>query len=111
MRIGVYAIYDSTAEVFMRPMYMVNDAAAIRGFINAMLNPQTEMFSDPGDFTLFKVEHWDDVEGKFSGEEFQQNLGNGLKLLSDYKDERIKVKSLQNQISQLNGQDGESANA
>lgn len=112
MKMGVYAIYDATAEVFMRPMFLVNDATAIRGFINAVLNEKSDLFTNPGDFTLYKVDEWDDVEGRFEMLEIKQQLGNGLSLLAQYKEDLTKAAQLQKQVGELtNLKTGDSFNA
>ena len=100
MRMGVYAIWDSKAEAMMQPLFMVNDAVAQRNFVNACLSDQTPMFSNAGDFTLFKVAEWDDIEGRFY-EELRIDLGNGLGLMAQYADELGKVQRLREKIEEL----------
>ncbi|AJK28243.1 putative nonstructural protein [Eel River basin pequenovirus] len=100
MRQGMYAIFDSTAEVHGRPMFLVNDATAIRGFVNALVNPQSEFYQNPADFNLFKIGEYDDIEGAFV-EDGKYNLGNGLQLLAAHKEELEKVQRLQKEIQDL----------
>jgi hypothetical protein len=100
MRQGMYAVYDATAEVHGRPMFLVNDATAVRGFVNALANPQSEFYQNPADFNLFKLGEYDDIEGTFI-EQVKINLGNGLQLLATHKEELERVQKLQKEIQEL----------
>ena len=102
MKQGTYAIYDSTAEVFGRPMFLLNDATAIRGFVNALINPKSEFYQNPEDFTLYRFGEFDDIEGYFDNHD-KVALGNGLTLLSQHRDALVKVQGLQKEIHDLNG--------
>lgn len=101
MKMSVYAIYDSAAEVFMRPMYMVNDAVAVRNFVSALRNKDSGMKDNAADYTLFKVAHWDDVYGVFEQLSSAQNLGNGLHLLSQTVEHYKKVARLHSELDNL----------
>lgn len=103
----VYAMYDSKAEVYSRPMYMVNDATAVRNFVNACLDERSQMYSDPADFTLFRLGEWDDVTGLFSEEEMSVNLGNGLSLMTQHFEQKEKVRILRQKIADLDNFKGE----
>ena len=70
MLIRLYSIFDRVAQVFTEPFSAVNDAAAVRAFSNAQLQPGTMMFSNPADFQLFFICEFDNHDGSISS-----NLG------------------------------------
>lgn len=98
----IYAMYDEAAAVYSRPMFMVNDATAVRNFVNACLHEDSQMYSNPADFTLFYLGEWDDVTGLFSQEDVSVNLGNGLQLMAREAESRRKVAQLREKIAQAN---------
>lgn len=101
MRMNVYAIYDVKADAFMQPLFMVNDDVAIRNFVGACLNPDTPFHLHGQDFTLFCIDEWDDGKGKFVGDALHRDLGNGLQLMIQFRDQIEKVQQLQTQIGKL----------
>lgn len=95
----IYAIYDSMAEAYMRPMFMVNDAVAVRNFVNALRSEQSGMRENVADYTLFGVGEWDDVTGTFNVYHTPNNLGNGLHLLSTHLESLEKISTLQEKLN------------
>ena len=65
MKLGVFVIYDSKAMVYARPMYIHNDAMAMRMAHDVRHNEETDIFRHPEDFTLFKLGEYDDSDASF----------------------------------------------
>jgi hypothetical protein len=61
MKMIMYSIYDSVAEVFNKPFISHNDKDAMRGFRRSIEEVGEEGKSD---FFLFRVGEWNDSEGK-----------------------------------------------
>jgi hypothetical protein len=59
----LYSVYDSVAETWLKPFPMRNKGEAIRGFTQAVNDPQTNLYQHPEDYTLFEIGEWDDEKG------------------------------------------------
>lgn len=59
----LYSVYDSVAEVWGKPFPMKNKGEAIRGFSQAVNDPQTNLYLHPEDYTLFEIGEWNDDAG------------------------------------------------
>lgn len=68
MKLNVYSVFDVKAAVFANPFYMPNDAVAIRGFTEAVNNPQSVLNKHPEDYSLYKLGIFDDSVGKLESE-------------------------------------------
>ena len=77
----MYTIYDSAAEVYMRPFMLQADGQAIRAFTDLVNNPQEPIGQHPEDYTLLFCGLFDDQAGRFiddGADVLPQSLGNGL---------------------------------
>lgn len=66
MILKVYSVFDSKLATFDRPFYMQTDAAAIRGFSDAVNDPNGPVSSwnkHPEDYSLFYLGEFDDQDG------------------------------------------------
>lgn len=63
---GVYAIYDSAANVFTAPTIDISDASAVRSFQQAIANSGSVMNFKPDDFSLFQVGTFDVETGELA---------------------------------------------
>lgn len=75
-----FAVRDTKAEAFTgTPVFVVARGLAVRGFSDAVNNPQSEMGQHPADFTLFEIGEFDQVSGKLLPREGGiLEMGNGL---------------------------------
>ncbi len=55
MKYGIYSIRDAAANVFTAPTIDITDECAIRGFSQAVNNPDAVMNFCPSDFTLYRI--------------------------------------------------------
>ena len=61
MKVFIFTIYDSKAETFNAPFFMTNEPQAVRGFSDAVNNPETPYGKHPEDYTLFLIGEYDDT--------------------------------------------------
>lgn len=80
MKLKMYSIYDSKAQAYYKPMYSHQNGEALRLFIDALEDDKSQFYKHPGDFTIFEIGTWDDVEGHIELLAAKNNLGNGLEL-------------------------------
>lgn len=88
MKIGVYSVFDSKAEVFSQPMFMGNRGQAIRSFQDEINrdNKESLLHKHPADFSLFEIGFWDNEKGVFENLKAPANLGNGLSFVDPKMD-------------------------
>jgi len=60
MNVNIYAVYDTKAEAFGAPFTLQADGIAVRSFIQACENPESEFNRYPNDFTLYQIGTYDD---------------------------------------------------
>jgi hypothetical protein len=62
----VCSVFDSKAAAYSNPFYSPNNAVATRDFLHAATDPQSAMFRNPEDFSLYQVATFDDDSGLFA---------------------------------------------
>lgn len=55
METNVYAIYDTQTKLYSQPYFAINDELMKRSFKGACLNPETDYYKYPKDYSLFKI--------------------------------------------------------
>lgn len=75
MVVKVFSVYDVGVEAYMNPFFMRSRGEALRAFSNLCNDPQTSMFKNPEDYTLFELASYDDSTGKFTNETTPLSLG------------------------------------
>jgi len=60
MILEIFSVYDSKAEAYMTPFFMQSVGQALRSFIDASEDTNTQLSRHPEDFTLFHIGKWDD---------------------------------------------------
>jgi hypothetical protein len=66
MKLALYSIYDSVAEVFHKLFTSHNDRDAIRAFTQTF--SQGEQAANREDYSLWRVAEWHDNNGEVKGE-------------------------------------------
>lgn len=89
MKLYVFTVYDSAAEVFMHPFYMQSRATAIRAFRDTIERPDHQFAKHPADFTLMEIGTYDDSTGLFTQLQAKENLGTALEHLAAMKNEGV----------------------
>ena len=63
MKKGLFAVYDSSANLYDNPFVAVNKAVAVRSFGQACQDPKTPMNQFPKEFRLTIIGIYDDETG------------------------------------------------
>lgn len=66
MDIFVYAVFDSKAEAFGTPMFLLTKGMALRGFSDACADPASPMAKHPEDYVLHQIGTYEQNSGKLS---------------------------------------------
>lgn len=74
-KLGVFAIYDSKAQFFMKPFNVRNKGEAIRGFADLANDQNTVVGKHPEDFGLFELGSFDEEKGLFDNKTAPESLG------------------------------------
>ena len=64
MKLNVYAIFDSAAVMYERPVCFRADGEAMRFFENLCLNAESPVAKHPEDFSFYKIATYDDNKGE-----------------------------------------------
>lgn len=59
-KLNLYAVHDSKAGMYNRPMPSTNDQTAIRGFIAQAINPESDIHKNQYDYSLFRIGQYDE---------------------------------------------------
>lgn len=78
MKMQVFAVYDSKAEVFGLPLFFTAKGLAVRAFDEQCNNPESQMYKHPGDFTLFHLGEYDQDTGLMVSLPTPTSLGTGV---------------------------------
>jgi len=62
----IYSVLDTKAAAFAPPFFLHRDEVAIRAFRDAVLDPKHPMSAHPGDYHLYNIGQFDDVDGRVS---------------------------------------------
>lgn len=61
---GVYIVRDNCADNYLNPFTAINNDVAIRMFANSFQDNRSAMASNPGDFDLYRIGHYDRLVGE-----------------------------------------------
>lgn len=70
-----YVVYDSAAEAYGVPFFIRSKGEAVRGFAQAVKDPQTQINKHPADYTLFEIGEYDEISGEIKPYNAKINLG------------------------------------
>lgn len=65
---NMYVIYDVKAEVYNKPVFMMNHNVAIRAASDVLKDPNSEIAKHPEDFTMFYIGTYEDTTAAFDFE-------------------------------------------
>ena len=71
----MFVVYDSVGEIYERPFIHRTRGEALRGFTQAVNDPQTALYHNPEDFTLFEIGEWCQDTGVATMYEAKVNCG------------------------------------
>jgi len=75
MKLKVFAVYDSKAETYSQPHFMLTRGQAIRAWEVAVNDPETQFCRHPADFTFFELGEYDQLSGTFEQHKAKVSLG------------------------------------
>jgi hypothetical protein len=61
----IVAVYDSTAQAYLKPIFVQSDGAAVRSFEDAVNDPSTEFSKHPDDYSIQSLGEFDDSNATF----------------------------------------------
>lgn len=77
----IFSVYDSKAEAYMSPFFMVATGQAIRSFVDTATDAASQLGKHPEDFTLFELGTYDDLTAEFCIYPTPKSLGLALELI------------------------------
>ena len=86
MKKGLFAVYDTTANLYENPFVAVNKAVAVRSFGQACQDVKTPMNQFPKEFRLALIGIYDDETGVITS-----NVPETIASAEDYVETKIQV--------------------
>jgi len=74
----IYSVYDSAAEAYLLPFVLPTKGLAIRGFGEAVNNPQHDFCKYSEQYTLFELGTFNDATAEFKLYASPENMGVGV---------------------------------
>lgn len=81
MLLKVFTVYDSKAEAYLQPFYGKSRGEALRSFIEAANDKQSNIGKYPEDFTLFDLGEFDDSNCTFNLLSVSVPLGRAIEFI------------------------------
>lgn len=81
----VYAVFDGKANLHLEPFRATTDGVAMRGFMDAVRNPQSVIAKHPEDYSLWKLAKFDRVKGFYTNLDRPINLASATSFVLDGK--------------------------
>lgn len=78
MLIQVFTIYDSKAEIYLKPFHCESIGVALRSLMDVLEDPKHEMTKHSEDFTLFHLGDFDNKKGKYTQFQTPKSVGTVL---------------------------------
>lgn len=82
MKIKIFTVYDSKAELYMQPFFAQSTGAAVRAFQDTCQNPDHVFCKHPSDFTLFEIGIWDDAMATMKLYDAKTPLGSAIEYVN-----------------------------
>ncbi|AJK28233.1 putative nonstructural protein [Eel River basin pequenovirus] len=87
MKHKIVSVYDSAAAVYNKPFPVGTTALAVRGFVDALMAPDSDLAKHPTDYSLFIVAEFDDNTGTFTSVEPPECLAKAHELLAEIRNQ------------------------
>lgn len=82
MKLKVFTVFDSKAELYLSPFYMRSRGEALRSFADTVKDSNSAFNKHPGDYTLFELGDYNESTGSFGLYDAKVNLGMAQDFLS-----------------------------
>ena len=102
MRLNIYSIYDTAAQVFMHPMFQQADGQAVRTFSDLAVNAEHPVGQHPECYSLFRIGTYNDQNGELVPE-VPEKLITGLEAVSASR--KVNQDRQAALTAQINGED------
>lgn len=83
----VYAVYDSKMEMFHKPMFLITEGEAVRGFVDICKDTSSMLHKHSADYTLFRLGTFSEDKGCFENEKSPTRVITAWEAVN-YKEER-----------------------
>lgn len=103
MKMQMFVIRDTKAEVAIPPTYRENSAVAIRDFQMAVCAADNPMSKNPDDYVLYHVGEFDD-ETMYVTPADPQRVITGLEAVRDRQVKLDKIEALNREIEEIKGE-------
>lgn len=80
MNLKVFTMYDSKAEAYLQPFFMVNAGMAIRALTEVINDVNHTFCKHAADYTLFEIGTFDDSTSEITMHKAKINLGLALEM-------------------------------
>ena len=85
IKLGIYSIRDTKADVFLPPFFVRTNGEALRAFDDCVQNPDTNLAKHPEDFHLFKIGYFDQDNGILEPCSCPESLASALDFVKQIK--------------------------
>lgn len=90
----VFSVYDSKAEMYLRPFLARSKGEALRGFSDASNDKTLEIGKHPEDYTLFYIAEFDESTGKYNNVLTPESLGVALEFVNVEEKVENRIKNI-----------------
>lgn len=84
----VFAVFDKAAGAYMRPFFLPARGQALRGFMDAIADPSSEIAKHADDYTLFELGSFNEATGEFDCGD-PQKVASGHELTPKISDDGV----------------------
>ena len=100
LKVKVFTVYDSKAEVFLPPFYQQTTGLAVRAFSSACNDSGHDFNKYAEDFTLFEIGEFDQEDGVF--DQYEAKVGLGLAV--QFIEQPLKGITPKGKVVEVNGE-------
>lgn len=66
MKLNAYVIFDSKAQIYNKPFFLINSSIALRSFQDITNDENTDIHNHPEDFSLWLIGEYEDATAVFT---------------------------------------------
>ena len=100
MKLNVYTIFDSAAQVFMHPIFQQADGQAVRTFSDLAVNAEHPVGQHPEHYSLFRIGSFNDNNGEILPEPAIEKLITGIEAVkASQQVDRERIQQLEQSIN------------
>lgn len=100
MLLRIFCMYDSKVQAYLQPFFLKHQGEAIRGLMELVNDPKTNLYKYPEDFTLFELGTYEDTKASFTLHNTPLSIGKAI----EYKNVDVPKYNLASQVREPAGQ-------